>query len=213
MPTNSIINTANANEYDMIRLAKEAIQSRDLAMLKKVLQEAKSLDLRDENENTLLILATDAECYSIVKWLLNMGVDVNALGRHHRTSVDIAAEAGNAKILEILLERGGNPDLKPSGDYYEDIPPIHLAAEANSSKCIELLLNYGADINARDASWQRTALHVSLDTEPASRAAECLILNGADINARDKRGTTPLQEAIKSGAKKIILLLREKGAV
>jgi len=213
MPANNMINTKYANEGGTLKLAKEAIQAKDLAILQKILKETKDFDLRDENGNTLLILATHAECYPIVKWLLNTGVDVNASGRYNRASVDIAAEAGNAKILGLLLERGGNPDLNPSGDYYNDVPPIHLAADANSPKCIGLLLEYGADIDARDAAWMRTALHRSLDTEPASRAAEYLILNGADINARDKMDTTPLQEAVRSRARKITALLRERGAV
>lgn len=193
-------------------LAVAAIQSNDITTMRKGLEQLKNIETRDENGNTLLTLAVHAERYGIAKILLDARADVNAMGRHRRTPVDIAAEFRNSRILSLLLKRGGDPNLRPIGDYYDDVPPLHLAAEANSPKCIELLLDYGAEINARDEAWQRTALHVSLDTDPALRAAECLILRGADIHAHDKMGATPLQEAIACNATRIVALLRQRGA-
>lgn len=196
----------------MLSRAFEAIHANSVPLLRQVLRDMPDIGLRDDNNNTLLIIAAGEEHFRFVKLLVNAGADVNAIGIHSRTPINLAAEAGNAKILSLLLERGGDPNLYPVGDFYNGCPPIHGAAEGNSPKRIGIPLEYGADINARDEEWQRTELHVSLDVYPSLLAARYLILYGADIHARDKRGNTPLHEAFGCGARGIIALLRERGA-
>lgn len=209
---NPTFDTNTLNNNNGLKLAVEAIRSNDKVMMQRALQQLSDINVRDENRNTLLVLVVHAKRYGLTRILLDAGADINVMGRHNRTPISFAAEAKSIKVLNLLLQRGGDPNLRAIGDFYNGRPPIHGAADSNSPKCIELLLAYGADINARDEEWQRTALHVSLDAYPALLAARYLILHGADIHARDKTGSTPLQEAIGSGAHSIIALLRQKGA-
>jgi dsRNA-specific ribonuclease len=52
------------------------------------------------------------------------------------------------KIIELLLAKGANPNLKPlRHEWY----PLHSAAELGNADVIQLFLKYGADIYLRDA--------------------------------------------------------------
>ena len=73
-------------------------------------------------------------------------------GRHDR---DRAAEGGDARAVEVMLDAGLPIDAHNDG---HGATALHVAAYSGSVETVTLLLSRGADIEARDATFNGNAL-------------------------------------------------------
>jgi len=71
-----------------------------------------SLDVRDENNDTALILAAEQDCTSIVELLLELGAEVNIKGSIGRTAITRAVIAGNCETVVLLLKWNADPAIE-----------------------------------------------------------------------------------------------------
>jgi len=117
-----------------------------------------------------------------------------------------------------LLIGAGIKDL--NGNTKDCLTALQTAAWHRKFNAAEILLLYGADVNARDTLYQRTALHFCA-RKGVPDIAELLIQNGADVNAKDEGGNTPLSTALSpadpdresaSGKRKVAKILQKHGA-
>ena len=122
------------------------------------------------------------------------------------TPLMVAAECGNKKIVELLLEYGADINAVDNNGY----TPLRLAAASGYKKICQLLIEKGADINSVD-EYGCTPLHLAAEIGK-TEICQLLIEKGADINAVDNNGFTPLRNAAIYGYKEICQLLIEKGA-
>ena len=65
--------------------------------------------------------------------LLNEGADVNALDNERRTVLHHAAEAGKARVIPILVQRGASTGTK---DTLKNMTPLELAANDHIKELI-----------------------------------------------------------------------------
>ena len=165
-----------------------------------------------------------------VRELLDAGADVNVRnankGRLQYTPLHWAARNGHLEIAEILISRGADLDAEDP-DYST---PLYLAAEQGHPKVVEFLISKGAEVNVKSSRWGYTPLHraawgpVAMRKHLGGRTVREAELNenylkivgmllekGAKVNARDNDGKTPLDQAITSGKKETIALLRKHG--
>jgi len=117
--------------------------------------------------------------------------------------------AESVAIVELLLERGGDPNAKD----YRGATPLHraliqthvdqswLKTYPTNFAAIELLLKRGADVNARDND-RYTPLHYAVVAAGGKGAAptdpdliKLLLAHGADRTAKTSHGKTPLDMA------------------
>jgi len=73
----------------------------------------------------------------------------------HRVLTD-AADHGHTEAVRVMLDLGFSPGVRSEQD--DGATALHLAAAAGSAGTVRLLLDRGADIEARDTTWDSTPL-------------------------------------------------------
>jgi len=172
-----------------------AIQSGDIATVERLLTEGADLEGTGEKGPTPLAIAAAFDRLEMVQLLLDGGADVNA---RNGAAVFAGAYCPNPEALELMLERGADPNVsstvdRGNGASTSGYTALMRATRLGRSENVRLLLEAGASVNAVDGDG-RTALH------HAAAAGEvevpgALIGAGADANDRDKGGATPLHLA------------------
>jgi ankyrin repeat protein len=76
------------------------------------------------------------------------------LSDDERAGIVRAAEKGNTAAVALMLDLGFSPATR--GDHGGN--PLHAAAHSGSADVVRLLLERGADIEARDTTWNSTPL-------------------------------------------------------
>ncbi|HLO32393.1 MAG TPA: ankyrin repeat domain-containing protein, partial [Anaerolineales bacterium] len=90
-------------------------------------------------------------CYfghiDVVDYLIKAGAPVNSFSRNELKAAPIqsAASAGHAKIVELLLKQGADPNVREQGGF----TPLHAAAQNGDENMIRALLYGGADLTLR----------------------------------------------------------------
>ncbi|XP_053108975.1 nuclear factor NF-kappa-B p105 subunit isoform X2 [Hemicordylus capensis] len=169
------------------------------------------LNVRNDIYQTPLHLAVITKQTGVVKDLLRAGADVSLLDRHGNSVLHLAAQQGDEKVLNVLLNHKETSVMKdlPNG---EGLNVIHLAVMANSVSCLRQLIAAGADVNAQEQKSGRTALHLAVEQGNISLAG-CLLLEGdAFVDSTTYDGTTPLHIAAGRGSSKLTTLLKAAGA-
>jgi ankyrin repeat protein len=102
-----------------------------------------------------------------------------------RTPLHVAAEAGNARSVDILLRAGADPNAEEG--LHHDTPLIN-AVESDSESCIRLLIDAGADPNKPGRRKQPPIFMAR-----SRSAIQALLDAGADPDAKDENGDIPFQ--------------------
>ena len=107
-----------------------------------------------------------------------------------RTPLCWAAIRNDTTAVEILLSYNANPDLVDENNRSP------LSYTWGGTVC-KLLLNAGADVNIRDSSFQRTALHHLCHGPNATvECVDLLVAAGLDVDVRDIHNEAPLLVAV-----------------
>jgi uncharacterized protein len=122
------------------------------------------------------------------------------------TALIRAAKAGDVPLVKLLLEHGANPNLATNRGF----TPVHAAAGLGSNdidsrgidktpaqaiETLKVLLAWKADINSRDNTNGRTALHGAA-IWGWNEVIQFLADNGADLFIKDNAGMLPLDSAL-----------------
>jgi ankyrin repeat protein len=168
------------------------------------LEHGAATDVIMANGNTPFIQAMDTGTeLSIVSTMLSVkiGTDVNGKNKHGETALFKAINADRLDLVQLLLERGANPNLP--GPKHMLWPAVHkpeilemllanganlklapgvleLATSINSVEAVDLLLRYKADPNAKkDGIYTPLCSAIRDDREDL---VDKLLLAGADPN-------------------------------
>ena len=117
-----------------------------------------------------------------------------------------AAQRGHAEVVQLLLERGANPNTS-----FTYGSPLHAAARANDTIVVRLILEHGGDPNLRAGDFDQSPLHEAAD-RGAIEVVKLLIEGGANVNFRNNKGRPAIHEAAASGHQDMVDLLRRFGA-
>eukprot|EP00658_Telonema_sp_P-2_P020824 TRINITY_DN18256_c0_g2_i2.p1 TRINITY_DN18256_c0_g2~~TRINITY_DN18256_c0_g2_i2.p1 ORF type:complete len:573 (-),score=201.59 TRINITY_DN18256_c0_g2_i2:334-2052(-) len=130
-----------------------------------------------------------------IKAALQEGASVNATGGYLRTALHfaIAKEPDNVEeVVDLLVSHQAAVNVRDKGGSC----PLHLASESGLCGAVQTLLDQGAEVNAKDDVYGRTALHWA--AESGNEAVVVALLQaGADPVLKDavKEGSTPLEVA------------------
>lgn len=92
------------------------------------------------------------------------------------TPLHLASSRGHGGVVARLLEAGSKATVMTS----TGVQPIHLAAQAGDLVGVQALLAHGADVNAKDATHERTPLIFAV-SENRADVMKLLIAKGANI--------------------------------
>ena len=118
---------------------------------------------------------TDEQLSDTVRFLLDLGADVNASDKEGWTPLLLAAERGHPSVARILLDRGANVNAKCDCSGWLDggWTALMIAIIQRHDEVVRLLLDKGAEVNAKNGNTGETALMVAWPTTPAPLLQLC----------------------------------------
>ncbi len=216
-----------------------AAEKGDFEIVKSLL--TKYPDMKNARKNggwTLLHMANNSR--EMVKYLIEMGADIEARSDGQWTPLHSQAYSGHEDGVELLLEHGAKREVKFGYDITPLLgsirwnrieaakllvekganvdaadtlgrTPLILSATKGYLELTTIFLQSGADIRIKDKNYKRTALHFAALNGHLNIVAE-LLKKGADVNEKDAAGKTPLDYANTYGHEKAARLLKSSGA-
>jgi ankyrin repeat protein len=196
-----------------------SIHNSDIAQVRKLLVAGMRVDdVRDDEENTPLLLAAARDHEAIVRLLIEYGANVDARNRQGDTALLIAARHGRDSIVKVLLESGADVQHRNRADE----SALLEAARREFRTIIEMLEQSGAeepDLNRKVTRWQleqegkftHQEMLRSIHTWDIDQVRKLLIAGMPADDARDEEENTPLLLAAEMDHDTIVPLLLEYG--
>lgn len=139
-----------------------AAETGDPAAMEQILPRLADVDVRDEDNNTPLILAARKGSVETVKMLLAKGSDRDAANNKRATALSYAAEKGDFDMCRVLIDGGASVNTKTG----EGKSPLILAAAGGHRNIVDILLQEGADVKNRTNNGE-TALSLAAQSGSA----------------------------------------------
>jgi hypothetical protein len=160
-------------DEDTLRIARQAFQwvrSGNLDALQHLLDHGLRPNLRNEQGDSLLMLAAYHGHAAVVRALLDAGANPELRNDRGQSPLAGAAYKGHAEVVRLLLDHGAEVDAQgPDGR-----TALMTAAMFNRTALVDLLLARGAQPGLRDAAGWRAedaALHMGAEEAAAQLRA------------------------------------------
>lgn len=149
---------------------------------------------KDNNNNTPLFNAAEYNNHDVVKYLIDKGIDTNALDNLKRSALLFAIEGNKEDNVSLLLNYTNPNEINKS---------LIVAVVRGYTNIVKLLLKAGAS---------STLALLRASGYDNQEILELLLKNGADVDYRNGYGETPLFKASLAKQYKNIVLLLKYGA-
>jgi uncharacterized protein len=174
------------------RLANAA-EASDWSLVKNLASKTLDIDRAQADGMTALHWAVHHEHRASVARLIAAKANVNATTRYLITSLSIACESGNPKIVEQLLDAGAAIETTLAGGE----TTLMIASRTGNVEVIRSLVAHKAKLDATDKKGQ-TALMWAAAEGNANAVAE-LLKAGAKLNTATSSGFTAMMFAVREG--------------
>jgi ankyrin repeat protein len=205
-----------------------------LVVARLLLERGTDVNARDNNHNTLLLLAMRHETSDLVHLLLKHGADTSLKNKAGETPLHILLEIQGSGwnrhchlanhilvVAQLLLHHGADVNAQDN----DHNTPLFLAMRHEASDVVLFLLEHGADPNLQNKEG-KTPFHKLLGPQNTGWVpiyhspdyicvvAQLLLEHGANVNSRDNGNNTPLLLArqLERGSSDLERLLLERGA-
>lgn len=143
----------------------------------------------------------------MVRHLLDAGTDIRGTSGHHGNPLTAACERGHEDIVDLLLERGADPNFGGDKDRVQYGDPIPAAAKSGSLSIMRKLLSYGGRLSHRPhaLSLGYLAMLGVVQTEH-TEMFKFLVESGANL---EFGGDSLLEHALSLGLDSIVEVIQE----
>ncbi|KAF8418071.1 Glycerophosphoryl diester phosphodiesterase family-domain-containing protein [Tirmania nivea] len=141
--------------------------------------------------SAILIMATGSNATTIVKLLVDAGVDVNYQDEHGETALHTAARLGHVECMRNLI--AGGADIEVAENSY-GWTPIFIAAVEGQLSALEVLVEEGAEVTKLDSSGWTAIEHAALrgHIEVARRLKDLMKTMAVSLQPDSSTGTAPI---------------------
>lgn len=173
------------------------------------------LNMCNELKQSPLHIAVQTEQVNAVKLLLYHGGNPNLKDRRGNTPIHLAAQLKSIDCLSALLDinvyttkyKNNAPDLDSMN--YAGFTPLHLAVLKDSLEAVQKLCYAGCDVDVRDRTSGRTALHIAVERHNQKIIRFLLQQANAEADMPMFNGNTPLHLACAQDHADTVSLLME----
>lgn len=187
-----------------------AIRSTHIELFKRLLQQKPILDTVNQQGNTALYLAIQAE-EEMALLLLQAGANPNLAGGDDKTPLYLSIERDNQDLVKQLIKHGADVNqLNKQGQN----PLFALVDAGTSTSMVEQLIAAGINLKSKDQQGNTIiqALSNSMSKDGALPRLKLMLDEGGDSNVTNANLETPLHQAVLSHAPKTAQLLLAAGA-
>jgi uncharacterized protein len=160
------------------------------------------LEMTDDKRKNLLHYAVLGSAMDVIKYLLDMDINVNLVDSHGESPLFDCARKGKLDIAKLLLNRFAQVNIQNrSGEL-----PIHLAAFKGDLDMIKLLIESGSYTNKK-TSEDKLPVHYAIAGGKLDVVSYLLKEGNQHWTIRDSYGNTLLHHATKTSNVQMIELL------
>lgn len=146
--------------------------------------------LTQRNTNVLMLYAAINPDIEVLKALLGIGIDINAINEAGYTALMFASAYNKPEVVQFLIKRGADVSAKATR---QNLNALHIASLFNPKPdVIDVLLKAGIPIDSKTENGFTPLLLAATDSLNLE-VAERLALKGADKGAYDNKGRTALK--------------------
>ncbi|WP_193392732.1 ankyrin repeat domain-containing protein, partial [Legionella santicrucis] len=182
---------------------------RDIA--KKLIAAQAQVDIKNNDENTPLIIAVQNKDLAMVNYLLEHGACLETFDSHMKTPLFWAAENGDEVIFDTLLKHGAQVNI---ASYPGEDTPLLAALNNNHLGIAQKILSQKEVVITQKNKCGETALHLAADNPEILKTILALYPENQCLEAvmiQNKFGATVLHNAVYNpeSLKTILKLLPE----
>ena len=179
-----------------------ASQNNNVSMMKLLLTRGANIEARTEWNDSALTCALNHGCRDAVTLLLEHGAKLAGDDQYEQRLLQSAAHGGVISVLEKMLQRGIDPNMRQGS-------PLYWAIERGHTEAVKLLVQYGANVEQKDESGKTPLIYAS--DRKDTKMIEVLLEWKADING-SYDAPTVLHHAVARSLFALAEFLLQKGA-
>lgn len=150
------------------------------------------LNAKDLDGNNALMFALKSGRRDAIKYLLEIGIDVNYVNELGFSPLHFAVRKNNLGLVALLVDSGANVNIEGKNGE----TPLFDAVFENNGEMVFALVANGANVDARTKDGQTSLMRAS-ENKSRQSAFRALIASGADVNMVDDYGKNALIRAIE----------------
>ncbi|XP_049613093.1 NF-kappa-B inhibitor epsilon [Syngnathus scovelli] len=192
-----------------------AIIHEDTSIAKQLIQlfPKEVLDIQNYLYQSPLHLATYLNLTEVVKSLVDKSISVELQDSDGNTALHVACHHGLTTCAAEMTSgmSPGKLALVLETQNWRGLACLHLAALSRQHQIMKLLMANGADLNIKEGTSGKTALHLAVEIHDTT-SVKLLLSGGANVDAAMFNGCTPLHLAVGRQDTAIANLLCQSGA-